>query len=316
MTLPRIALSLGDPNGIGPEVTAKALATLPREGWTPVVHGSRAVWAHTLATLGLKDPLSAWGGFESCDDTQVGALTPGEATRVGGRASLQALAAATRALREGRVDGLCTAPLAKAAVRLVDPSFVGHTEYLQQAFGLARVVMLMSSPGLDVALATTHVALRRVADLLTVEGLVEVFDLTARALERRLGRRPRLAVLGLNPHAGEDGAFGDEELRVIGPAIARAAREGLDVHGPFAADGLFARWDGAGFDGVVAMFHDQGLVAFKQRAFHDGVNVTLGLPRPRTSPDHGTAWDLAGRGVADARSMASALSLCVRLARG
>lgn len=312
---PRIAVTLGDPNGVGPEVVVKALEQTRGEPFEPVVHGSPDVWREATERFGGRAALAARTELFACDDTSHRDIAFGRTTATGGRAALNALARATGALRRGEVDGLCTAPLSKAAVGLVQPGFVGHTEYLQEAFGLARVVMLMSSPTLSVALATTHVALSKVGALLTSDGLVETLRLTAQALARSLGRAPRLAVCGLNPHAGEDGAFGDEEERIITPAIAQARREGLDVHGPFAADGLFARWDDAGFDGVLSMFHDQGLVPFKMRAFHDGVNVTLGLPRPRTSPDHGTAFDIAGRGIADARSMAAALRLCARLAQ-
>ncbi len=311
---PRLAVTLGDPNGIGPEVVVKALAATAGEPFDPVVYGSPEVWSQALAAAGISDLLMGRGRFVACDDTRLTGLAPGRTTAAGGRAALNALARATEDLRSGAVDGLCTAPLSKAAVGLVQPDFIGHTEYLQQAFGLSRVVMMMASPGLHVGLATTHVAVSKVSGLLSIDGLVEVMRLTSQALALPGGRVPRLAVCGLNPHAGEGGAFGDEEERVIAPAIARAEAEGIDAEGPFAADGLFARWDDAGFDGVVAMFHDQGLVPFKMRAFHDGVNVTLGLPRPRTSPDHGTAFDIAGSGRADARSMVAALRMCARLA--
>ncbi len=312
---PRIAITLGDPNGIGPEVVVKALEVTRGDDFVPLVYGAPEVWAQAVSRFGRIDLLPGWGRILACDDTTAIGLEYGRTTAAGGRAALNALAPATEALKGGDVDGLCTAPLSKAAVGLERPGFIGHTEYLQEAFGLPRVVMLMASPQMNVALATTHVALSKVGSMLTSDGLVEVLQLTSLALGRSLGRTPRLAVCGLNPHAGEGGAFGEEEGRIIAPAIERARAAGMEVEGPFAADGLFARWDAAGFDGALAMFHDQGLVPFKMRAFHDGVNVTLGLPRPRTSPDHGTAFDIAGQGVADERSMVSALRLCARLAR-
>jgi 4-hydroxythreonine-4-phosphate dehydrogenase len=312
---PRIGVTLGDPCGIGPEVAARALSTRPG-GFTPVVYGQRAVWQRALAITGLvRDPIESDGTLVDCDDADLAELPLGRPCARGGLASLRALERATADLVSGRIDGLCTAPLAKAAVQAHAPGFVGHTEYLQQAFGVPRVVMLMASPRLRVAVATTHIALKDVASRLTADDLCGTVEVLAGDLRRRFGvARPRIALCGLNPHAGEGGAFGDEEARVIIPARDRLRASGLDVDGPFAADGLFPRVQGLGYDAVVAMFHDQGLVPFKLVSFEDGVNVTCGLPRPRTSPDHGTAYDLAGQGMADPRSMAEALSLCVRLA--
>ena len=316
----RLGITLGDPCGIGPEVTARALAALASRpeglGFVPVVFGQRSVWARAQAVTGVADVLPAEALVES-DDASLADLPWGGPHPRAGLASLRYLARATEALRVGQVDALCTAPLSKAAVKSHASHFRGHTEYLQEAFGLARVVMLMASPRLRVALATTHVALAEVSRRLTVDGLCEVARLTVRELTTRFGiAKPRLAVCGVNPHAGEQGAFGDEELRVVAPAVARLKAEGLAVEGPLAADGLFAslHTGRAHCDAVLAMYHDQGLVPFKMLAFHDGVNVTLGLPRPRTSPDHGTAYDIAGRGVADAQSMEAALVLAAQLA--
>ncbi|MFM2152533.1 MAG: hypothetical protein RL199_968, partial [Pseudomonadota bacterium] len=169
---PRLSITLGDPNGIGPEVVVKALVLTAGECFEPVVYGSPDVWAHALQ--GERDPLANRGRIVACDDTLAKDLAPGKSTAAGGRAALNALARATEDLRAGTVDGLCTAPLSKSAVGLVAPGFIGHTEYLQEAFGLPRVVMMMASPGLNVALATTHVAVSKVSSLLSVEGLVEV----------------------------------------------------------------------------------------------------------------------------------------------
>lgn len=311
----RIGVTLGDPCGIGPEITARALATTSAS-FAPVVYGQRAVWQRALSITGVKDPLSTRGEFIECDDADLAALPVGAATPRGGLASLRYLSRSTNDLVAGRIDGLCTAPLSKAAVQAHEPGFVGHTEYLQKAFGVARVVMLMSSPRLRVALATTHVAISEVPRRLSADGIVEVVRIAVRELKERFGiARPRVALCGLNPHAGENGAFGDEEQRIILPARDRLRAEGIDVDGPHPADGLFPSVQEAGCDLVVAMFHDQGLVPFKMVSFHDGVNVTAGLPRPRTSPDHGTAYAIAGKGVADARSMQSALELCVSLCR-
>ena len=310
----RVGISLGDPGGIGPEITVRALQALESAAMLPTVYGVPSAWRRAIELCGGHDPLRNKGDFVSCDDAREEEIPYGGPHPRAGLASLRCLQRATDALRAGEIDALCTAPLAKAAVKFHDASFVGHTEFLQQAFGVPRVVMLMASPRLNVALATTHVAISEVPRRLTTDGLVEVASMVARELSTRFGLvSPRIALLGLNPHAGEHGAFGDEEGRVIVPAIAQLQATGIRAEGPFPADGLLPRIHEAGFDAVVAMYHDQGLIPFKMLAFHDGVNVTLGLPRPRTSPDHGTAYDIAGKGIADARSMQAALSLAVRL---
>jgi 4-hydroxythreonine-4-phosphate dehydrogenase len=209
---------------------------------------------------------------------------------------------------------MCTAPVSKEAITRAGIPFRGHTELLADAFGVP-VLMLMDGPQLKVALATNHLPLARVPRALSVEGLVAQLDLLSRSLRQQLGRRPRVAVCGLNPHAGEGGVLGTEEVRVIGPAIARARRKGVDCHGPFSADGLFAKARDFPFDVALAMFHDQGLVAAKTLDFRRTVNVTLGLPVPRTSPDHGVAYELAGKGRADATPMVYALLKAAELAR-
>jgi 4-hydroxythreonine-4-phosphate dehydrogenase len=324
-TRPLIAISLGDPGGIGPEITARVLADPAiTQACTPIVFGARNVWSRACAVTGLPDhlveiarPEDARGpSLISCDDAPLDQLPAGKATRAAGVAQTRYLARAVDALTAGKVAGLCTAPVNKAAVHAAGLPFTGHTEYLQERFHVPRVVMLMAGERLRVALATMHVAVRDVAASLRREELVEIGLLVASELRERFGiPAPRLAFCGLNPHAGEEGQFGDEEQRIIGPAIAELRARGVATEGPFPADGLFPRVHEAGFDAVVAMFHDQGLIPFKMLEFHTGVNVTLGLPRPRTSPDHGVAYDIAGQGKADPRSMASALRLCTRLAR-
>ena len=321
---PVIALSLGDPGGIGPEITARVLADPEfSDRCVPIVFGSRAVWSRACALVGVRDGTRVIASAREatgpslieCDDAPLDALPYGVATPAAGRAQTRYLARAVDALTAGDVTGLCTAPVNKAAVHAAGLSFTGHTEYLQERFGVPRVVMLMAGERLRVALASMHLALREVAPSLRTEELVEIGSLVARELTERFGiAAPRLAVCGLNPHAGEEGRFGDEESRVIAPAIAALRTRGIATDGPFPADGLFPRIIGLGYDAVLAMYHDQGLIPFKMLEFHTGVNVTLGLPRPRTSPDHGVAYDIAGKGVADPRSMASALRLCVRLA--
>lgn len=239
---------------------------------------------------------------------------PGRPTRLGGLAQHAYVMAAVAAARAGEVDGLCTAPVSKEGITRAGIPFVGHTELLAEAFGV-EVLMLMRGPRLSVALATNHLPLARVPSALRTPALVAQLRLLSRELSPVLGRPPRIAVCGLNPHAGEGGVMGREEVRVITPAIARARRQGLDVHGPFAADGLFARAAlGFPYDVALAMFHDQGLVATKTLDFERTVNVTLGLPVPRTSPDHGVAYDIAGTGRADPAPMVHALLMAAEFA--
>lgn len=293
---PRVAISLGDPSGIGAEVTLKALARREvRRALTPVLFGDasitppRGVELVVVSELAPKD------------------RRPGKPTRAGGLAQLAYVTAAVDAAKSGQADAICTAPVSKEAITRAGVKFVGHTELLAEAFG-REVLMLMDGPRLRVALATNHLPLAQVPRALETPKLVEQLALLSRSLAPVLGRKPRLAVCGLNPHAGEGGTMGDEELRVIAPAIAAARRRGIDAHGPLAADGLFAKAARAfPFDAALAMFHDQGLVATKTLDFERTVNVTLGLPVPRTSPDHGVAYDIAGKNVADPSPMAHAL---------
>ena len=320
---PRIAISLGDPSGIGPEVTARALArSRVRSALVPVVFGDDRVYARACHLAGVPDGLERVGSPEEARGpalVQVTALAPkdsrpGKPTLEGGRAQLAYLERAVEALEAGGFDGLCTAPLSKAQVSRAGIAFSGHTEYLAERFG-ARVLMLLAGPVLRVAVHTTHVAIADVPGLLSTERILEDLRLLHRELERGFGiRRPRIAVCALNPHAGEGGLFGDEERRLIAPAVARARAERLDASGPFPADGLFPRAARGEFDAVLAMYHDQGLVPLKLMHFDEAVNVTLGLPLPRTSPDHGVAYDLAGKGAARPASMEAALLLISRLA--
>jgi 4-hydroxythreonine-4-phosphate dehydrogenase len=222
--------------------------------------------------------------------------------------------AAIRAARAGRVQALCTAPVSKEQITRAGERFVGHTELLAERFR-ADVLMLLEGPRLRVALATNHVPLGQVSRLITRERLVAQLRLLSDSLRRMLGRSPRLAVCGLNPHAGDGGLLGNEERRIIQPAVAAARRAGVNCEGPLAADGLFAQVGKLPYDAVLAMFHDQGLVAAKSLDFAHTVNITLGLPLPRTSPDHGTAYSLAGKGLASAEPMAQALLRAAFLAR-
>ncbi|ATB30505.1 4-hydroxythreonine-4-phosphate dehydrogenase [Melittangium boletus DSM 14713] len=240
---------------------------------------------------------------------------PGHPTRRGGQAQYAYVQAAIAAARAGQVDALCTAPVSKEQISRAGIPFMGHTEVLADAFG-REVLMLMDGPRVRVALATNHVPLVEVSRLLTVERLVAQLQLLSRSLVPVVGHAPRIGVLSFNPHAGEGGLLGREEVEVITPAIRRARRLRVDAHGPLAADGLFARVNDFPYDVVLAMYHDQGLIPAKALDFERTVNVTLGLPVPRTSPDHGTAYDIAGKGQASSVPMVEALlkaaQLCAR----
>lgn len=299
----RVGISLGDPSGIGTEVTLAALRhPKVRRALTPVLFGDASVKAPRGVELRVISQLAA-------KDRR-----PGRPTLIGGRAQLAYVTAAIAAARAGEVDALCTAPVSKELISKSGLPFAGHTELLAEAFGV-EVMMLMKGPQLSVALATNHLPIARVPAALSKPKLVAQLALLDRGLRPVLGRRPRIAVCGLNPHAGDGGVLGTEEQRIIGPAIAAAKQRGLDVHGPFAADGLFATARTFAWDVALAMFHDQGLVATKTLDFAHTVNVTLGLPVPRTSPDHGVAWDIAGKGKADPTPMISALLEAVAFAR-
>ncbi len=299
--LPRVGISLGCPSGIGAEVVLKALA-LPavKRALTPVLYGDAS----------LRHPaLRAISALPARD------RRAGKPTLRSGQAQHAYFSAAIAAAQAGEVDALCTAPVSKAVIAQAGIAFVGHTEALAEAFH-CDVVMLMKGPRLSVALATNHVALSQVSKRLTTAGLVRQLKVVSHALEKLLRRRPRIAVCGLNPHASDGGLFGDEERRIISPAVVKARRLGIDCDGPWAADGLFANAEkGYRFDVALAMFHDQGLVATKALDFVHTVNVTLGLPIPRTSPDHGVAYDIAGKNQADARPMAAALLEAAAFAR-
>lgn len=304
----RVAVTLGDPRGIGPEVAAAAARSLREEAERP-----RLVFVGPEGT----------GAEESADEWRaVGEWAPGGDPAVAGRLAGESIALATDLALRGEVDAIVTAPVDKAALNAGGFAFPGHTEMLASLAGVPDVAMLMAAEEtvwrapLRVVLATTHVALRRVPELVTAELLVTQARLTADALRTGWGiARPRLALCALNPHASDGGLFGDEEARIMYPAVERLRAEGEDVAGPLPADTVFVRALRGEFDAVVAPYHDVGMAAFKTVSFGRGVNVTLGLPFVRTSPDHGTALDIAGRGLADPSSMREALVLAARLAR-
>lgn len=302
---PRLAVTLGDPRGIGPEITAQALANFP-EAEVTVLGAAEQV---ALMPADHRVPLGPWR-----EGAGAGTGTPAEvrarAMRAGAIAG-RAIEAAARLALEGTVDAIVTAPVEKHALHLAGHAWPGHTEWLAHLAGDVPVAMMLAGPSLRVVLVTTHVALRDVPALLTIARVVEAGRLTEDGLRRWFGiAEPRLAVCALNPHAGEQGLFGDEEARVLRPAA-----EALGAAGPLPADTVFVRAMRGEFDAVLAPYHDVGMTAIKVAAFGQGVNITLGLPFLRTSPDHGTALDIAGTGTADASSMLEALRLAAGAAR-
>jgi 4-hydroxythreonine-4-phosphate dehydrogenase len=300
---PRIAITLGDPRGIGPEITAKALSAIPEAMITVIGPDDLigALPAHARVGVGT------WNGGSGPGN---GSEVRARALRAGALAGRAIETAASLAL-EGAVDAIVTAPIEKYATRLAGFPWPGHTEWLAHLAGDAEVAMMLAADSLRVVLITTHVAFRDVPALLTVDRVVRTGRIVNAGLTDWFGiASPRLALCALNPHAGEQGLFGDEEARILEPA-ARA----LGATGPLPADTVFVRAMRGEFDAVLAPYHDVGMTAIKVAAFGRGVNVTLGLPFPRTSPDHGTALDIAGQRKADPSSMIEAVSLAVRLAK-
>ena len=334
MSRPLLALTLGDPNGIGPEVVLKAAADpRVRAAARVVAVGSGAVLREQAERLGLGPVREAAPVADVGDHAALAVLDAappgagrggaafawGETTAEGGAQAVAAVARACDLCLDGTVDGMVTAPLSKEAIHRAGFAFPGHTEFLQERTGAETVVMVLASETargpLRVGLMTVHVPVAAVASLVTRDRVGAVCRTLAAALRHDLGvEAPRLAVLGLNPHAGDGGVIGREEIDVVRPALDALRAGGLDVGGPFPADAFFGRAAWARFDAVVAMYHDQGLGPFKAVAQGAGVNVTLGLPVVRTSPDHGTAFDLAGRGEADPSSMVEAVLLAARMA--
>jgi len=322
-----IGIPLGDVTGIGPEVTLKALAVEAQSGDTRfLLIGDEGHVRRLNQRLGLNIPLQTYGGSNDSGRIFIRNPLPEplpqeliEGSPAAARAAVASLTdGAERCLRQ-ELDALVTAPVSKEAIIRAGHAFIGQTEFLSQlAHAGATAMMLLGHDDrgrwLRVALATTHLPIKMVAAQLTRSKVETAIELAAQAC-RDLGLpRARVAVCGLNPHAGEGGELGDEEKTLIGPAVLGAQRRGLDVVGPLSADTLFHRAYKGDYDAVVAMYHDQGLAPLKMVAFESGVNWTLGLPFIRTSPDHGTAYDIAGQGIADPSSMIAAIRLARQLA--
>jgi 4-hydroxythreonine-4-phosphate dehydrogenase len=327
-TLPILALTLGDSAGVGPELVLKTLAdTEMRELAKYLVVGDIELLAARAKRVGLPCNLAT---VASAAALRTGALNAaalqnvapgadeevlGREAAAAGKASMQWLEQATRLAINGEVDGVVTAPINKLAIQLAGYHFEGHTEFLGELTGAPPVMMLVGG-GLRVALATRHCALREVFSRLNQQEIIRTATVVATSIRRDFGvEHPRIGILALNPHASDGGRFGDEEKTLIEPAIVALRSQGIDALGPLVPDVAFWHALRGQCDALVAMYHDQGLIPLKTLAFDRGVNATLGLPIIRTSPDHGTAFDIAGKGTADHASMKEAIKLAARMAR-
>ncbi len=316
-----VGITQGDGNGIGYEVIIKALSDERMlDMCTPVIYGSSKIFgfyrkqihyleqqANTNVISSAKDVHAKRINIVNCLPENV-YVEPGQPTAESAKSAMTALQRAVEDIKAGYIDVLVTAPINKRAMDNEGFGYTGHTEYLQKEFGMDDVVMIMVSDGLKVAVATGHVPLKNVPGMLSEELILKKLRLMKQSLERDFAiNAPKIAVLGLNPHCGDGGLIGDEETRIILPAIQKAAQEGILAFGPYSADGFFSLDNYSRYDAVLAMYHDQGLAPFKALAFEKGVNFTAGLPVVRTSPDHGTAYEIAGRDLADPRSMMSSI---------
>ena len=323
----RVAITQGDTNGVGYEVILKVFSD-PNilELCTPIIYGSPKIASYHRKTLNLDVPYTIINHAEEARDGRVNLLACfddeikieiGQPSQEAGAAALKALDRAMTDYRSKLYDVLVTAPINKATIQSPGFHFPGHTEYIETSVGEGqKALMILMNETLRVALVTTHLPIKDIAKAITKEGIVEKATIFHKALKRDFRiSSPRIAVLSLNPHAGDNGLLGSEEKDIILPAIEELADKGIQAFGPFAADGFFGSGAYDHFDGVLAMYHDQGLAPFKTIALESGVNYTAGLPIVRTSPDHGTAYDIAGKGVADENSMRQAIFTAIDVFR-
>jgi 4-hydroxythreonine-4-phosphate dehydrogenase len=320
---PVIGFSCGDINGIGTELIIKTLSdNRILDFCTPVVFASnksinfyrKALPDVNFTYAAIKDntkPNIKQVNVFNCWDEEV-AITPGQLNELGGSYAWKSLKAAVEALKNNSIHGLVTAPIHKKNIQSAEFNFSGHTPYLKHAFGVNDVVMLMVASNIRVGLLSEHVPVTELANHISAEAILSKLRIMNDSLAKDFGiDKPKIAVLGLNPHAGDEGLIGKEEQTIIKPAIKEAKNSNILAFGPFSADAFFARGQHEKFDAVLAMYHDQGLIPFKSLAIGEGVNYTAGLPAVRTSPDHGTAFDIAGKGIADASSFIAATFECI-----
>ena len=330
MSLPKLVVGItqGDSNGIGYEVIIKSLADeRSLDSFTPVVYGSSKLMGFYRKTLHNIDSMDV-NVIQSAKDAKqrkvnlVNCLPdsiyaePGQSTPESAKNAITALKTAVKDLKDGLIDVLVTAPINKRDMNAEGFANTGHTEYLQKEFGADDVTMIMVSDQLKVGVVTGHIPLRDVPKSISKDSIVRKLRIMKASLERDFGiTDPKIAVLGLNPHCGDGGLLGDEEQNVILPAVKEAQAQGIQAFGPYSPDGFFGLGNYSRFDATLAMYHDQGLAPFKAIAFAEGVNFTAGLPVVRTSPDHGTAYEMAGRDEADPRSMMSAIYTAIDIFR-
>jgi 4-hydroxythreonine-4-phosphate dehydrogenase len=324
---PRIGITLGDFNGIGPEVVIGALAdSRILNIITPVVYGSARVLNFYKKLMNLEEfnysQLKQKGQFfpkainvVNCWDESL-EINPGKASKESGTAARIALEKVVEEARDGIIDGFVTGPIDKYTIHSEQFPFRGHTEYLTKTFNATESLMLLAGSNLKVGLVTEHIPVKEISQYLTKERVELKIRLMELSLKKDFNiQKPKIAVLGLNPHAGDEGLIGDEEKNIIQPVISDLKSKGKLIFGPFPADGFFGSGSYAKYDGTIAMYHDQGLVPFKTLAFDNGVNFTAGLPIVRTSPDHGTAYGIAGKNQADPGSMREAIFLAGEIIR-
>lgn len=318
----RVLVTMGDPAGVGPEIIVKSLASIRTEEIAIVVIGDRKPLEIAKHLLGVKLDLQEIKDI-SKDVTEAGAkyflplsflkeIVPGQPTLEGAMASYEYLLFAVRTVLKGEAEAIVTAPVSKRLIAAAGYPFLGHTEFLAEMTKTEDYAMMFVGPRLKVSIVTTHIPLSEVPRALSCERIVKVVALTHKALKHYFGiKKPKLVLCSLNPHAGEGGSIGHEEKDLLEPAILKTKEHGILVEGPFPADSAFY-WAYVGkWDAIIALYHDQGLAPFKLLYFHEGVNLTLGLPFIRTSPDHGTAFDIAGKGMASHKSMENALCLAI-----
>ena len=323
----KLALTIGDPAGIGPELALQVLQK-PLPGTIPIVVGCAALLQRVADATGfaLEAPILSKEAFLASPPegpaildlpmVELEKLISGEPSALSGQAAYHWFTEAIDLTLAGKFDAIVTCPLSKEALHMGGHFYDGHTEILTERSGAAEHAMMLTAPEVTATLVTTHMAVAQVAGSLTIERICEVTRLTAAALPlwKDSNRRPRLAILGLNPHAGENGLFGDEEARIIQPAIDILRSEGINLVGPLSSDTAFIPAMRKDIDGYIAMYHDQGLIPLKTLAFDEAVNITLGLPFIRTSVDHGTAFNLAWQGTAQVTSLYAACDAALRLA--
>jgi 4-hydroxythreonine-4-phosphate dehydrogenase len=327
--LPIIGITMGDPSGIGPEIIIKALADRQLYALCmPVVLGDPDTLAFyieksqgaPISMNEIADVTEAKGTPGQLDFISLSRLRPehfipGKPATDGGKAMVKYIITAVNMALKGQLSAMVTCPINKALMNEAGYPFEGHTQLISQLTGTADYVMMLAGSRLRVTLVTIHCALKDVPHKITKENILKTIKITHKALKDDFGiEKPHIAVAALNPHAGENGLFGSEEKEIILPAVNRAREEGLEVSGPLPADSLYYKAASGGYDAVVNMYHDQGLIPLKLLHFSDGVNVTLGLPIIRTSVDHGTAYDIAGKGIADPASLNAAIKMAAEMA--